>query len=744
MLEEVQIHGGACFGPEPLDISGLQTVNYVFGPNGSGKTTISRAFQGRETLAVTPTWGAGGDYSIRVYNRDFVDRVLRDSQRLPGVFVLGEHSVEAEKQLEEIQAPGGELERAENALKNIVARAQKAVEAKNEKHTSLAKNAFSRLKTFMQQHPELQPAFSGRGGISGDSKKMFDYVLEIDISDDTAIPKLEDLCNEATAVFDSSVSTLKKLGSITAFGADDYEGYTLLQTEIKGSSDTTLSALVDQLGNSDWVSDGRKYLPHSRGLCPFCQQSEPATLATQLVSLFDDRYTQLKEQLQTFHDKFHHWAQELEQSLESFHQASLEFVETEAYLQIVDKIKLAIQANQHALTDKLRTPSETVEFIDLDPLVKDLNGLLEEANSKITKHNQLVDSRKEQHPNVVEKSRKYLAKHVVYEEVSEYNSKLPGLNRGIGVTGGQQADAQQKVDELNTTIRDLQQSVNSTQPAIERINTLLARAGFTSFTIRESEQLDSGYMLVRDGNRLEEHSLSEGERTFIAFLYYMQLLESREENGTANRVLPVIDDPISSLDSDVLFIVGALIRGLINRALNRADHIGQLIILTHNVYFHKDITHLNHGEKNTGRSYFVIRKQLDGPNTIEPHKKNPVSTEYERLWSEVRRAKEGKEVSIIGLENTLRRILESYFKILGRGIWQDDFAEAFSREERPVLDSLFAFTNQGSHAVFEDLYYAPTVRSEQMYLEVFRKIFQEHDQEGHYNMMMATKENPTS
>src|SRR5699024_9019141 len=229
----------------------------------------------------------------------------------------------------------------------------------------------------------------------------------------------------------------------------------------------TLSALVEQLGNSDWVSDGRKYLPHSGGLCPFCQQPEPTTLATQLASLFDDRYTLLKEQLQTFHDKFHDWTQTFEQTVESFKQASLEFVETEAYLQTVDKIKLAIQANQHALADKLRTPSEIVEFTELDSLVKDLNDLLEEANSQITNHNQLVDTRKEQHPKVVEKSRKYLAKHIVNEEISEYKSKLPGLNKGIEITEGQQADAQQRVDDLNTTIRELEQSVNSTKPAIE-------------------------------------------------------------------------------------------------------------------------------------------------------------------------------------------------------------------------------------------------------------------------------------
>jgi len=739
LLEEVQIYGGACFGPEPLTVAGLQTVNYFFGPNGSGKTTISRAFNGSETLSITPKWGTGGEGSIRVYNRDFVRRVLRDSHKLPGVFVLGEHSVAAEKRLAEIQAQGGELEQAENAVKSIEKRVKTTVEAKEEKYSSLAKSAFGRLRTFMQENPELKPAFTGRGGISNDSKKMFDHLLEIEISDETAIPGLEDLRDEAKAVFDSSISTVEKLNSVAEFGAENHEGYALLQNEITGSSDTTLSELVDQLDNIDWVSAGRKYLHNSGGLCPFCQQAEPRTLASQLEMLFDDRYTQLKAHIQTFHDAFNSWAQRFEQTMEALNQESLEFVEREEYRQTVDELKLAIQANQHALTEKLRTPSQAVEFVGVDSLVKHLDEMLENANTKIRKHNQLIQSRNTQHPKLTEKSRKYLARHVVYEEISEYKCKLQGLNKGIEVTQGQLATAQETVEDLNTEIRDLQHSVHSTAPAIERINMMLTRAGFSSFQIEESPELENGYMLVRDGNRLEADSLSEGERTFIAFLYYMQQLESREDTETANRILAVIDDPISSLDSDVLFIVGALIRGLTNRALGRTDHIGQLIILTHNVYFHKEITHLNHGEKSDGRSHFVIRKQLDRPNTIEPHEKNPVSTEYERLWSEVRRAKNGEEISVIGLENTLRRILESYFKILGRGMWHDDFAESFSIEERPILDSLFSLINQGSHAVFEDLDYSPSVRSEQMYLEVFRKIFEKNDQEGHYNMMIADK-----
>jgi wobble nucleotide-excising tRNase len=65
--------------------------------------------------------------------------------------------------------------------------------------------------------------------------------------------------------------------------------------------------------------------------------------------------------------------------------------------------------------------------------------------------------------------------------------------------------------------------------------------------------------------------------------------------------IAVIDDPVSSMDSSVLFIVSALVRELIGVCFNNAeyreherevqeDYIKQIFILTHNVYFHREIT----------------------------------------------------------------------------------------------------------------------------------------------------------
>ncbi|MFH0083694.1 AAA family ATPase, partial [Pseudomonas aeruginosa] len=60
-----------------------------------------------------------------------------------------------------------------------------------------------------------------------------------------------------------------------------------------------------------------------------------------------------------------------------------------------------------------------------------------------------------------------------------------------------------------------------------------------------------------------KETLSEGERTFVTFLYFYHLLKgSDSESGVTTDRIVVFDDPVSSLDSDILFIVSSLIKAL--------------------------------------------------------------------------------------------------------------------------------------------------------------------------------------
>ena len=116
---------------------------------------------------------------------------------------------------------------------------------------------------------------------------------------------------------------------------------------------------------------------------------------------------------------------------------------------------------------------------------------------------------------------------------------------------------------------------------------------------------------------------------------------------------------------------------------------------------------------------------------VERHMSNPIATSYELLWSEVRKS----DRSNSSIQNTLRRILESYFKILGR-IDPDKICAMFEGSERLICKSLFSWVNDGSHFAHDDLYVAIDDSMVENYLRVFRAIFEKSEHHAHYKMMM--------
>nr|WP_246348680.1 AAA family ATPase [Nesterenkonia xinjiangensis] len=740
MLREVKIVGGTCFGDSPLPITDLKPASFFYGPNGSGKTTISRAFAGYGSLELEPEWQAGAEMTIRVYNRDLVDQILRESNRIPGVFVLGENSVDAQNRLDEIEKPGGERALAVDRYERAQTSHKDAEERQADAQGALRTAAWKKYRALVDEHTTLLPAFTGQRGVDKNKDMLVTRLLERgSLSESESLPELEDLLAEAEAVFDSGATSRARLTEIGEFRWSEHDGSALLDQKIVGSSEVSLSELVERLGSEDWVQAGRQHLHNAEGLCPFCQQKAPEDLAKQLEAMFDHRYTEQLEELKRLAEAYSFWVRSLVEVIEDWSAESISYLDEAAYQKALGSLNTINGVNEKLLEQKLGAASEPVAVSASNAPIDALNAVISEANTKIDAHNRLVESQKEEKPKLAAKCWTYLADVLLSEELQAYKQKSVGLQRGVDSTLKRKEEASAAIGKLDEDVRHLQRSVESSQPVIDEINRLLKRSGFTSFHIVNSDELDDGYMLARNGVQLDEHSLSEGERTFIAFLYYYFLLNGREETAASGKILAVIDDPISSLDSDVLFIVSTLVRDLINRALSKTDHVAQVIVLTHNVYFHKEVTQVRHKEEGSGRRYHVIRKSLTDANVIEAYAENPVSTEYERLWSEVRRASQGVQMSVIGLENVLRRILENYFRIAG-GIWEDEIVQFLDPAERPVLRSLFNWFNEGSHGVFENLHYSPSQITQDVYLDTFRHVFEKSNHYAHYEMMMGAKE----
>ena len=201
---------------------------------------------------------------------------------------------------------------------------------------------------------------------------------------------------------------------------------------------------------------------------------------------------------------------------------------------------------------------------------------------------------------------------------------------------------------------------------------------------------------------------------------------------TTDRVI-VFDGPVSSLDSDILFIVSSLIRGLLDEVKIDHGHIKQVFVLTHNIYFHKEIT-FNPNRKDkalSGETFWMVRK-LHQLSKITQYDTNPIKTSYELLWAEVK----NKDHSNLSIQNTMRRILENYFKILG-GMDPNDICEKFEGRNKLICRSLFSWINAGSHSTHDDLFISVDDSSIDWYLEVFKQIFYKTKHEAHYRMMMS-------
>jgi len=246
----------------------------------------------------------------------------------------------------------------------------------------------------------------------------------------------------------------------------------------------------------------------------------------------------------------------------------------------------------------------------------------------------------------------------------------------------------------------------------------------------------TSYKIIRATGEDAKATLSEGEKSFVTFLYFYHLLRgSDSESGMTMDRIVVFDDPVSSFDSDILFIVGCLIKGLLDDVRAGKGHVKQVFILTHNVYFHKEVTFNPKRSRNRAmkkeETFWIVRRP-GSVSTIESHSSNPIKTSYELLWSEVRNPNRSK----LTIQNTLRRILENYFKILG-GIDLDGLSSEFDGRDKIICKSLCSWVHDGSHYAHDDFFVAIDDAMVDSYLRVFKEIFSKHGHIAHYRMMMG-------
>ena len=235
-----------------------------------------------------------------------------------------------------------------------------------------------------------------------------------------------------------------------------------------------------------------------------------------------------------------------------------------------------IKINLQRIESKIKEPTSIVALEDTDSLLLDLGQLIDDINRQIMTNNSIVnDKRKKQ-----EQCKRELWEMIAFrlkDEIAACKAALDTFATEINSLEGAVSKARADWRRIVGEIQALNKQGVNTEEAIESINHLLRDSGFQGFELKPKDGVKDTYEVIRPNGKPATR-LSEGERNFIAFLYFYQLVRGNGKVGSATThgsiegtpegadtrdKIVVIDDPVSSMDSNALFIVGSIVRNMI-------------------------------------------------------------------------------------------------------------------------------------------------------------------------------------
>ena len=729
MIKEIEIKDVATFDSTGIYIDDLKAINVIYGSNGTGKSTISRVLAHAESFPQCRVeWKDGNPIDVLAYNKDFCDKNY--SEQMPGVFTLGEAAGEI---LNEISGKRKKLEEITGiglGYKNDISKQQSLCDSEK---ISFRESAWNDL---LKNHE----SYFTKSSIGAGTKDNFLTKLMKAYDDKYDSPlSLEDLKGKTSLMFGGQPSRQELLNKLSHEACLAIESEGIWQRAIVGKQDIDIAGLIMRLGCTDWVNQGVSYVEEGSDVCPFCQQHTiTPEFKEKINSFFDDGYKQDILKLEALISKYSLLSSALiegiDETIRTQKTKEKSFVEMSSLESAFVALKIAITSNTELMISKKKEPSRKISLTSTTDIIDSINTLIQNANTAIEENNRLADNFTNERNQLVKDIWNYYA--CSYSATIEAHiKKISGIEKAIKNLQSKREGALQQYKTIRQELVALENSVTSVTPTVNEINRLLKSYGFTNFQLQEVPDNKNHYQIVRENGEPATSTLSEGEKTFITFLYYMQLVKgSHNPDGvTTNRVL-VIDDPVSSLDSNVLFVVSTLLREVFTDIHDGRGSVKQAILLTHNVYFHKEIAFLDrHCKWRDGINHWILRKR-DNVSSVQSYGKNsPIKSSYELMWAEL---KSDDLNSCIVTQNIMRRIIENYFQVFG-GISPDVILEKFTNaEDRKICRALLSWVNDGSHSMPEDLFVELSDDQIARNKEVFHKIFTVMGQGAHYDMMM--------
>ena len=736
MIERVVIKDVATFDHSEHVMENVGKLNFIFGSNGSGKTTISRVLKAPEKYtSCSLSWEGNMPIERRVYNSDFIEANFVPEMGLPGIFTLGEEESDTKQKIKDLEGKIKQLEEEQKKTELLL----DGEDHKGGKIAELEALKNQYVDRFWEQTKAYREG-SIRAALTGylNSKgKFFTTVFERYKDSTIELRTYGDLEKKAASVFGSNHSALEEIPMIYFSNIEKLHNEQILSKKVVGKEDVDIGALIKKMGNSDWVKEGLKYRDDSEGRCPFCQRKLQDGFYAQIEEYFDEAYSTDLHKIEALKNSYQEESASLEEQIEEILKRDSDKINKNELNNLFTGLTEIFKLNNKKLEDKKKTPSIPIELEEYQNLPEKIITIIVAANEDIKQHNKMVANLTVEKEKLQRETWRFIV-HELESEIINYNGEHNKRAKEISDLQEKSKQYKGKIQQSRKELQKLQSKLTSVIPMRDQINQWLENFGFTGFRLALGND-EHSYKIIRENGNAAEKTLSEGERNFVAFLYFYALLKgSKDSTGRVTSQIVVIDDPVSSMDSDVLFIVSTLIRKLVWDMSQNNANIRQLFVATHNLYFHKEVSFYRGLPKGTkGKTRFWVVRKTNNLSTITPYEDNPIKSTYEILWASVRLAvTDPASAEQTSLQNTMRRILEHYFTFYGETPLDKLYME-FEQDDRPVVKILLSWLNDGSHSSMDDFYYTPAMSNGvKRNLDIFKNIFKKAGHIAHYNMMM--------
>ncbi|RIW11980.1 hypothetical protein D0X99_20095, partial [Algoriphagus lacus] len=507
-------------------------VNLVYGLNGTGKSTLSN-FLNKTTdqkFKDCSIEGLGDNEDILVYNQTFIQENFFESESLKGIFTLSKKNKEAETK----------IANAEKEIKKIEAdKGIKEKELQKEKDAIALKIETAKIKVW-----EIKKNYTGGDrvlefcleGYRNDGSKLLTFFEGLKKSENKPTKTIESIKEEVQALAGDNAQKFDTINPIS-FTVQHIESETLFKKQIVGNENSTVSELINKLGSSDWVKDGLKYLPAEieteNETCPFCQEQ---TISSQLIQsikeYFDESYEADLTAIKEFRKQYAEAIQLIPDK--STFESNPKFENHKKDFEIkYNELSRIIGDNLKNIDEKIKSPSVSVSLIATSKSLEELNQIIESINKLVSDHNRKID-RKEAALGEIKASFWDLMRWEYDQTISSLINDKAESGRNLSTIIKSIQDYETKIAKQKAIIIEQQKQTTNIEEAISNINNGLIDLGIEDFKIKHhSENL---YKIVREqnDNRIF-HSLSEGEKMIISFMYFLELCRGKKDATEAGK-----------------------------------------------------------------------------------------------------------------------------------------------------------------------------------------------------------------